>query len=327
MRSSVDHPQQARSELSARRESQCGSEQHGAAIVPPVPSQASDAPATSPPASAPTSARGIIAFLAIAFGLAWVFWIPGLLLGAWKTNVLLMVVPGAFAPAVAAIVTHQWITHEGFADAGLRPHLRRRWPYYLIAWLWPLPIIAASVALVVALEVGLPGSPLQRGALAVGPLLSGVVGPALGIALLATPVFWGEEFGWRGYLQIRLFGDRPVLAAVATGLIWGVWHYPAILAGYVAYDNALMGMTLFPLILILISIVLGWLRLRTGSVWAPSLGHAALNMISDTLAVPVFATAGSALLPTRGALVMIPLGLLCAWIVFSGQLKPETVIR
>jgi membrane protease YdiL (CAAX protease family) len=40
--------------------------------------------------------------------------------------------------------------------------------------------------------------------------------------LVMVPLFWGEEFGWRSYLQIRLLSGRPLLAALATAVIWGV---------------------------------------------------------------------------------------------------------
>jgi membrane protease YdiL (CAAX protease family) len=43
-------------------------------------------------------------------------------------------------------------------------------------------------------------------------------------SVVLTLVLWGEEFGWRGYLQLRLFPQHPLLAAMATGVIWGIWH-------------------------------------------------------------------------------------------------------
>ncbi len=56
-------------------------------------------------------------------------------------------------------------------------------------------------------------------------------------AALVTPILWGEEFGWRSYLQQRLFVGRPLLAAIVTGVIWGCWHLPLIFAGYEGYPN------------------------------------------------------------------------------------------
>lgn len=67
--------------------------------------------------------KDIVAYLLIAFGMAWAFWCIPLAFGLTLRNAFYMLVllPGAFAPAVAAIVVRKWVTREGFADAGLRP--------------------------------------------------------------------------------------------------------------------------------------------------------------------------------------------------------------
>ena len=282
--------------------------------------------------------KGVVAYLLIAFGMAWAFWcIPlafGLRLGS--PFYILVLLPGAFAPAVAAIVVRKWVTREGFADAGLRPNLRK-WRYYLVAWLLPLPVVAIIVLLAVALAVGQPDFSLERIAEVVGagrknPL--SVIPPGLRlplaivqgliVAVVATPLLWGEEFGWRGYLQIRLLAHRPLLAAVTTGLIWGVWHYPVNLQGYNYPEHRILGLFLFPVFTVFLSIILGWLRLRTGSVWSASLAHSATNAIGGSLTASLFMGGPNwPLVSYAGVLALIPLGALCAWIILSGQLKPE----
>jgi hypothetical protein len=145
------------------------------------------------------------------------------------------------------------------------------------------------------------------------------------IALVATPILWGEEFGWRGYLQIRLLGHRPLLAAVSTGLIWGVWHYPINLRGYNYPDQPILGLFVFPVGAILLSIIFGWLRLRIGSVWSASLAHSATNAIGGSLTMLLFMGGPNWIsVSYLGLLGWVPLGALCAWIVFSGQLKLES---
>jgi membrane protease YdiL (CAAX protease family) len=283
--------------------------------------------------------KGIVLYLVVAFGMAWVLWEIPLRFGLSPQSPLfqLAALPGAFAPAVAAIVVRKWVTREGFADAGLRLNLRK-WRYYLVAWLLPLPVTAVIVVLTVALGIGQPDFSLLRALKVLAPegasvpssvppgLLLVVPIQLLVTALLATPILWGEEFGWRGYLQMRLLGQRPLLAAVATGLIWGVWHYPINLRGYNFPGHPILGLVVFPVSTILLSIIFGWLRLRTGSVWAASLAHAATNAVGGSLTTLLFAGGpDSIFVGYLGLLGWLPLGVLCAWIVFSGQLRSGMV--
>jgi membrane protease YdiL (CAAX protease family) len=192
--------------------------------------------------------------------------------------------------------------------------------------------------LAVALGIGQPDLSLLRALRALAPegasvpssvppgLLFVVPIQLLVTALLATPILWGEEFGWRGYLQVRLLSQRPLLAAVATGLIWGVWHYPINLRGYNFPGHPVLGLVVFPVSTILLSIIFGWLRLRTGSVWAASLAHAATNAIGGSLITLLFAGGpDSIFVGYLGLLGWVPLGVLCAWIILSGQLRSGMV--
>ena len=97
------------------------------------------------------------------------------------------------------------------------------------------------------------------------------------IALLAIPILFGEEFGWRGYLQLRLLADHPSVAAVATGVKWSLWHLPLNLRGYNFPDHPILGMLVFTVSAIMLSIIFGWLRTKTGSIGSASLGHSATN--------------------------------------------------
>jgi membrane protease YdiL (CAAX protease family) len=282
--------------------------------------------------------KGVVSYVLLSFGMAWILWEIPLRLGVAGDNPLfqLAVLPGGFAPAVAAVIVRKWITREGFSDAGLRLNLRK-WPYYLAGWLLPLGVTAVIVALAVILRIGEPDFTLQRAAAVLMPGEAGLppVPPNLWLvlpfqftilALIATPILWGEEFGWRGYLQVRLLAGRPLLAAVVTGLIWGVWHYPINLRGYNFPGRPILGLIVFPVSTVLLSIILGWLRLRTGSVWAPSLAHAATNAIGASLTLLLFAGGPDTIfVGYLGLLGWIPLGALCAWIIFSGQLKPGPV--
>jgi len=283
--------------------------------------------------------KGILAYLFITFAMAWSFWCIPLLFGLTLRSqfYILFLLPGAFSPAVAAIIVRRWVTREGFADAGLRLNLRNNLLYYLIAWLLPLLVVAVIVLLAVILGLSTPDFSMERAmnSLANGqnPLetipralrfpLVGVL-QALLAAIIATPLLWGEEFGWRSYLQIRLMAHRPLPAAIITGLIWGIWHYPVNLQGYNYPDNRILGLFIFPVFTVLLSIILGWLRLKTGSIWSASLAHAATNAIGGGLLILLFMGAPNwVFVGYTGILSWIPLGALCAWIILTGQLRME----
>jgi len=289
--------------------------------------------------SAQNSTRGIVVYLLIAFAMAWFFWCIPLLFGLTlrSPSYFLFLLSGAFSPAVAGVVVRKWVTHEGFSDAGLRLNFRNNRRYYLIAWLLPLVVVAVILLLAVVFRISTPDFSLER---AMNTLASGrnpleivpralrfpLVGvlQALVISIIAAPILWGEEFGWRSYLQIRLMAHRPVLAAIFTGVIWGIWHYPINLQGYNYPDNRILGLFIFPVFTVLLSIIFGWLRLKTGSIWSACLAHAATNAIVGGLTIFLFMGAPNwVFVGYTGILSWIPLGGVCAWIILTGQLAPE----
>jgi CAAX protease family protein len=267
-----------------------------------------------------TDRGGILAYLAIAFGLAWAIWavvLYGLKLDAHDPGFAIALIPGMFAPAIAAIVVRKWVTGEGFTGAGLRPRLRRGRRYYLFAILLAPGLTVLIIALTVMFGVAEPQPHFRLGA-ASPPL-------ALIIAIAVTPLLWGEEFGWRGYLQPRLVPGRPVWSAIATGAIWGLWHYPLIvLTGFNYPDSPVLGLIPFTLFTIFMSVILGWLQLRAGSSWAPSLAHSGVNYFAAPILTAVFPGA-SALAAGIGSWAALPaFALVAGWIVATGRLRPQS---
>jgi membrane protease YdiL (CAAX protease family) len=94
---------------------------------------------------------------------------------------------------------------------------------------------------------------------------------------------FGQEFGWRGYLQgqaIEALGVARGLMVV--GITWGVWYLPLILMGYRFPNNRrLGGFLLMPLGTIALSVVAGWLYQAANTIWAPTFFHAAILVSAD----------------------------------------------
>ncbi|WP_336211842.1 CPBP family intramembrane glutamic endopeptidase [Nonomuraea sp. LPB2021202275-12-8] len=267
--------------------------------------------------------KGVLTFLLISFGLAWgAVLVAHFVLDMSLVNPLVQL-PMAFSPAIAAVIVRLWVTGEGFRDAGLRPRVRAAGVYYLLAWIGPVLVLAVTVGLAIVLGLyRLDFSPLRQ-------LVPGMdlPVPAVLLLLLAAPVlllpaFWGEEFGWRSYLQPRA-SRSLVQAALITGIIWSVWHYPLVFTDYVEYSDPFLGLATWTLLIVAQAIILAWLFLRSGSVWVPCLAHAGNNLIIGTFSFLFLAEGGGLDMPTIELLQLVPLSALCAWILLTGRLHPS----
>ncbi|WP_220139820.1 CPBP family intramembrane glutamic endopeptidase [Nocardia huaxiensis] len=266
---------------------------------------------------------GVAVFLAIAFGASWLWLAVAIVWCGWSVINPVVQLPMAFAPAVAAVVVRRWVTGEGFADAGLAPRWRASWRTYLLAWWGPLLLVAASVGVAAAMGLWRPDSAASEPDS--WPPLAVTVPALLVVVVVLTPVYWGEEFGWTGYLRLRLFPDRPLASVTATGLVWALWHYPLALLGYIHFGNIVAGLAIWTLSFLFQEVILAWLYLRARTIWAASLAHAGNNMVLSLLVGLLLA---EQLGDTMVTVVMaVPLGVVAAWIVATGRLRPGGLPR
>jgi membrane protease YdiL (CAAX protease family) len=97
--------------------------------------------------------------------------------------------------------------------------------------------------------------------------------------LLAIVITFGEEYGWRGYLQTELFKLGRRRGVLLLGVIWGAWHWPIILMGYNYPGHPLLGVVLMTLYTTGLGVVLGYAVLRSGSVLLASYLHGLNNQV------------------------------------------------
>lgn len=272
----------------------------------------------------PENKKRIIIFLVIAFTLAWASALVIYLTGGIANSkvieptlrltlaAILMATTMMWAPAAANILT-RLITREGWKDLWLKPKLSKNWKFWLLAWFVPgILIIAGAVAYFLVFPQNFDASlsgfkqqletmSAQYGTSEPLPMNPWTILILQGVqALLMAPVLnalftFGEEFGWRAYLLPKLMPLGGRKAALISGVIWGVWHWPVILMGYnygFDYPGApwlgLLGMVWFT---VMLGIIISWLTLRSGSVWPAVIAHAAGNGIG---AIGMFAVIGYA---------------------------------
>jgi CAAX protease family protein len=130
-----------------------------------------------------------------------------------------------------------------------------------------------------------------------GPWISLIYILAIGL-MLDSIVAAGEEIGWRGLLLTELAKRIPrANAALITGVIWALWHYPGILFGGYASPTAPIAYSLvcFTIMALGWSMVLAWLRFASGSFWPAALMHGAHNLLIQAVFAGVTRATGPAL--------------------------------
>jgi membrane protease YdiL (CAAX protease family) len=105
----------------------------------------------------------------------------------------------------------------------------------------------------------------------------------------------GEEIGWRGFLAPQMDAAFGFTAgALLTGVIWAAWHLPILVfADYNAGTPWRYGFGCFFTMVIAISVIMAWLRLRSGSLWTGVVFHASHNLFIQSFFTPATAPKGN----------------------------------
>ena len=204
-----------------------------------------------------------------------------------------------WVPAVAAILHRLIARRPIFSQVGWNPVSSLKW--IAIAMFVPLLLSVSVVALqsllgfveynqsFLSVENGLVsikgvamifGADPQPVAMFIGNfLLSFLIGNALYMVVFAL----GEEYGWRGHLQPLLLRRFPFMQAfMLLGIVWGLWHFPAILLGHNYPEYPMFGgLVLMPITCIAMSIAFGVAYLKSKSLWVPVMFHSALNLAAS----------------------------------------------
>ncbi len=234
--------------------------------------------------------RPIIAFVTVAYGLvaalSFVVWSTG----GYRSPLIGLAFVVMLVPALAAVMVR----------AAMKTDVRIDWTRlparYLPVALLLMPVTLHAIFLPQIARAGplpwqdwlTPGadglyhSPESRGwGVLTFPGLIGRIAAnaAFGLAIVSGLALF-EEIGWRGWLLPRLMermGAR--LAVVVTSIIWALWHVPFGLSGIDKIDgmSPIQVAVGIPVGVAATGLIIGWLWVRTESIWVVAIAHGALN--------------------------------------------------
>src|SRR5262245_13498299 len=206
-----------------------------------------------------------------------------------------------FMPTLCAVVVQKLI-YKAPLKKPLRINFRlNRW--FLVAWLLPLLLAFATFG-VALLFPGVTFSPDKQDNFRYLLLKPEHVGIEIAAFLFTWAVLlllaqglltamtvnalagFGEELGWRGFLQRELDSLGFWKASALIGVVWGLWHAPLIVQGFNYPQHPWAGVFFMTLGSVLLAPLFAYVCLKANSVIAASILHGATNSFS------IFATMG-----------------------------------
>jgi membrane protease YdiL (CAAX protease family) len=290
-----------------------------------------------------TRIAAIASFVILACGLAWLVALPLWLGDGLAEPIAGLLLPVMmFTPAVAAVIVTFALRVPSSGERvrflglwPLRPAKRVIW-LMVAGWLAPPLLVGLSILVAAALGViqldptfagfsaelakvlpeGTPMPPIEL------LVISQIAMIPLG-ALINGVVAFGEELGWRGWLvpALRPLGTWPTL--LISGAIWGLWHSPVILLGYNFGRTDITGVLFMIGGCIAWGILLGWLRLRSASIWPAVLAHGSLNAAGGLVILFAASQPDLALAGPLGVAGWIVAAVVIAILAVTGQFRQQ----
>ena len=199
-----------------------------------------------------------------------------------------------WCPALAGMLTLR-LNGRSISDLGWKWGETK---YQIRSWYIPLLYASIAYAIVWIFHLGAFGNPQFYDSLVNSMHLGGPhwISIVLGIALIGTfgivrsiSSALGEEIGWRGFLVPELSKTTSyTTTALVSGIIWSLWHYPILIYGdYNAGTPTWYGLTCFTVMVVSISFVFAWMRLKSGSLWTGAILHGSHNLYIQAIFTPI----------------------------------------
>ncbi len=239
--------------------------------------------------------KKILTFLLITLGFSSIFYYFILSAGSLEANGGLYVLGLMWSPGVAGILT-QLIFEHSLRGMGWK---LGKFKYLLLAYAIPLGycLVVYGITWLTGLG-GVPAPELiaqlrtsfgQNTSTGMLILFYGLNMATFGV-LTSMLSALGEEIGWRGVLvpELAKVTSYPKTALI-SGTVWALWHFPLLffsdynMPGIPKWYAGLM----FFIMVIGISFIFAWLRLKSGSLWTAALLHASHNLFVQSIFTPL----------------------------------------
>lgn len=283
-----------------------------------------------------TGTRKPFLFILITFLLSWPLAFGYFLLGgeSYRASWFAMAVLFMFMPMLATLIVQKgFYKQRVVSQLGVSFRINR---WFVVGWILPPLIAVASSAISLLFpnvrlsldpvsanvfsalgrtmsEEQLAGLQQQLTSSPAHPFFLTLIAGMLAGATINAIAGFGEELGWRGFLQKELMWLGFWKSSWLIGLVWGVWHAPFIIHGYNYPGHPIAGVLMMTAWTVLFSPLIAYVCIKSESVIAASIMHGTVNGTSmvpalvirggDSLTVGVFGAAG------LGTLVLLNMGL------------------
>ena len=280
-------------------------------------------------------------FLLISFGGTWALALTFFeLFGTEYTwRFVVMAVLCMFVPGCAACVVQKVYGARIAEPLGVRLRINR---WFFVAWLLP-PLLAVAAT---GVSLSMPGvdltlEPAQANVFdfidqnfsaqqqaemrknvaetPIHPFLLVLIGGMVAGATINAIVAFGEELGWRGFLQREWASLGFWKSSWLVGVVWGLWHVPFLLHGHNYPGHTYAGVVVMTIWTTLFAPLIAYICHRARSVIAAAVMHGTIN---GTVLAPAMVLRGGdtlfvGMMGIAGVIVLLGLNIGLFWLIRS----------
>lgn len=229
-------------------------------------------------------------YIALSYGLIWLmggaFYLTGTNVSSYAGASTYWVSICMLIPLVSTLICQKVNKQPLLRGIGVNWKVNRWW---FVGWLL-IPVVCLLTILFnyFLSDFSTENTPIEAvcSAFHTTPAIAVAITIAIGMiagATLNALFAFGEESGWRGYLLKQLENKSFLSVAVATGILWGLWHAPIILLGYNYPQHPQIGVLYMVVLCILLTLIIQYIRIKSGSVIVAAIMHGTFNALAGTV--------------------------------------------